>query len=104
MSNVNLNNPEFQLFTRLCDDIHRIANQIAPDETSDTNVFSQIAAAYASSARHLEEVLGSGNNPFNQQRDLRGLITRWQELANEYIRKQDELDTVLLKGKEENVN
>jgi hypothetical protein len=85
-------NPEFELFSRLCDDIHRIANQIAPDETSDNSVYAHLSGTLSGCASGLEQALDSGLSSAYKAQALRELVVRWRGMAQEYSKRQTEID------------
>jgi hypothetical protein len=87
----SLNNDEYEMFSRVCDDIHRIANQIAPED-QDNTVNAMMGGSVQGCALALEDILNGGYNDFNQANALRQLVARWKELANEYYKRQTEIN------------
>lgn len=83
-------NPEFEALMKIADDIHRIADVVAPQETSENNTFALLAIAYNFCAISLEDVLESGGNTFNRSENLRGLIMQWRAMSDSYVKKQEE--------------
>lgn len=89
---MSLDNESYQLLVGISEDIHRLTEHFAPAVNQDNSMNAAIGGAIFGAANSLEFVLDSGRSLAIQRLDLRNLILRWRAIADDYFKKQAEID------------